>query len=147
MPVQRREQRGQQHPVVDLVVALDQQPAAHARREHRLQLAGLTAAEPLRLQVQGTLELVQVGEHRPVVGVEGHGQRPGLAVAGVEAAGRFAHLGEDAYGKARVGLSISSTVDRRDFGLNWQAELPSGGEVLDYAVTINVELELIGEEA
>jgi polyisoprenoid-binding protein YceI len=65
----------------------------------------------------------------------------------VEAGGRFAHLGEDAYGKARVGLSISSTVDRRDFGLDWQAELPSGGEVLDYAVTISVELELVGEGA
>jgi polyisoprenoid-binding protein YceI len=65
----------------------------------------------------------------------------------VEASGRFAHLGEDAYGKARVGLSISSTVDRRDFGLDWQAQLPSGGDVLDYAVTINVELELVGEEA
>lgn len=64
----------------------------------------------------------------------------------VEASGRFAQLGEDAYGKARVGLSISSTVDRRDFGLDWQAQLPSGGEVLDYAVTISVELELVGAE-
>jgi polyisoprenoid-binding protein YceI len=65
----------------------------------------------------------------------------------VEASGRFAQLGEDAYGKARVGLSIKSTVDRRDFGLDWQAELPSGGEVLDYAVTISVDLELVGEES
>lgn len=65
----------------------------------------------------------------------------------VEASGRFAQLGEDAYGKARVGLSISSTVDRRDFGLDWQAQLPSGGEVLDYAVTISVDLELVTEEA
>ena len=65
----------------------------------------------------------------------------------VEATGRFAHLGEDAQGKARVGLSIETTVDRRDFGLDWQAELPSGGEVLEYAVTISVELELVGEEA
>lgn len=65
----------------------------------------------------------------------------------VEASGRFAQLGEDASGKARVGLSIEATVDRRDFGLDWQAELPSGGEVLDYAVTISVDLELVGEEA
>ena len=65
----------------------------------------------------------------------------------VEAGGRFAHLGEDAYRKARVGLSIEATVDRRDFGLDWQAQLPSGGEVLEYAVTISVELELVGEEA
>lgn len=65
----------------------------------------------------------------------------------VEASGRFAHLGEDAYGKARVGLSIEATVDRRDFGLDWQAQLPSGGDVLDYAVTISVEVELVAEEA
>lgn len=65
----------------------------------------------------------------------------------VEAAGRFAQLGADLAGKARVGLSISATVDRRDFGLAWQAQLPSGGDVLDYAVTIAVELELVGEEA
>jgi polyisoprenoid-binding protein YceI len=65
----------------------------------------------------------------------------------VEASGRFAQLGGDLTGKARVGLSIESTVDRRDFGLDWQAELPSGGEVLDYAVTISVDLELVAEEA
>ena len=65
----------------------------------------------------------------------------------IEASGRFAQLGGDMAGKARVGLSIESTVDRRDFGLDWQAELPSGGEVLDYAVTISVDLELVGEEA
>jgi polyisoprenoid-binding protein YceI len=65
----------------------------------------------------------------------------------VEAGGRFAQLGEDASGKARVGLSLEATVDRRDFGLDWQAELPSGGEVLDYAVTVSVDLELVGEEA
>jgi len=65
----------------------------------------------------------------------------------VEASGRFAHLGGDLAGKERVGLSISATVDRRDFGLDWQTQLPSGGDVLDYAVTISVELELVKEEA
>jgi len=65
----------------------------------------------------------------------------------VEAAGRFARLGEDLAGKERVGLSIEATVDRRDFGLDWQAQLPSGGDVLDYAVTISVDLELVGEES
>lgn len=65
----------------------------------------------------------------------------------VEASGRFAQLGGDLAGKERVGLSIEATVDRRDFGLDWQAQLPSGGDVLDYAVTISVGLELIREEA
>lgn len=63
----------------------------------------------------------------------------------VEARGKFGQLGADLAGNARVGLSVSAAVDRRDFGLNWNAELPSGGEVLDYAVAINVELELVEE--
>jgi polyisoprenoid-binding protein YceI len=63
----------------------------------------------------------------------------------VEASGRFGRLGADLAGNARVGLSLETTVDRRDFGLDWQAELPSGGEVLDYAVTVAVELELVEE--
>jgi polyisoprenoid-binding protein YceI len=72
-----------------------------------------------------------------------------LEIAGqsreVEARGRFARLGEDLAGGGRVGLSLGTTVDRRDFGLDWQAELPSGGEVLDWQVEIEVELELVEE--
>jgi polyisoprenoid-binding protein YceI len=63
----------------------------------------------------------------------------------VEASGRFAELGADLGGSARVGLSLEASVDRRSFGLDWQAELPSGGEVLDYEVGIAVELELVRE--
>jgi polyisoprenoid-binding protein YceI len=64
---------------------------------------------------------------------------------GVEASGRFVQLGADLAGKARVGLSLEASVDRRSFGLDWQAELPSGGEVLGYEVAIAVELELVEE--
>jgi polyisoprenoid-binding protein YceI len=63
----------------------------------------------------------------------------------VEATGRFTQLGTDLGGSARVGLSLAARVDRRSFGLEWQAELPSGGEVLDYEVDIAVELELVKE--
>ncbi len=65
----------------------------------------------------------------------------------VEASGRFSQLGADLAGSARVGLSLEATVDRRSFGLDWQAELPSGGQVLDYEVAIAVELELVEEAA
>jgi polyisoprenoid-binding protein YceI len=63
----------------------------------------------------------------------------------VEARGKFGQLGADLAGNARVGLSVAATVDRRSFGLDWNAELPSGGEVLDYEVAIAVELELVEE--
>lgn len=63
----------------------------------------------------------------------------------VEATGKFGQLGTDLAGNARVGLSLATSVDRRRFGLDWQAELPGGGEVLDYTVDIAVELELVAE--
>jgi len=64
----------------------------------------------------------------------------------VEAGGRVVPLGGDLGGSPRVGISFAASVDRRSFGLGWQAELPSGSEVLDYEVGIAVELELVQEE-
>jgi polyisoprenoid-binding protein YceI len=100
-----------------------------AQRHPRLRFRSteLSVAEDGAARIRGELEIR--GETRDV-----------------ETSGRFARLGEDAYGKARVGLSLAATVDRRDFGLDWNAELPSGGEVLDYSVEIAVELELVEED-
>jgi polyisoprenoid-binding protein YceI len=101
-----------------------------AERHPRLKFAstGFDVDEDGALTLRGELEI--------------HGEK-----REVEASGRFARLGADLAGSERVGLSLEATVDRRNFGLDWQAELPSGGEVLDYAVTISVDLELVAEEA
>jgi polyisoprenoid-binding protein YceI len=64
----------------------------------------------------------------------------------VEASGRYAQVDSYLDGKARVGLSLKAEVDRRDFGLDWQAELPSGGDALDWTVEIAVELSLVKED-
>ena len=65
----------------------------------------------------------------------------------VEATGKFGELGADLAGAERVGLSLATAVDRRDWGLDWNAELPKGGNVLEYEVAINVELELVAQES
>jgi polyisoprenoid-binding protein YceI len=41
-----------------------------------------------------------------------------------------------------VGFDLEASVDRRDYGLNWQAELPKGGEVLGWDVGLEIHLEL-----
>ncbi len=56
-------------------------------------------------------------------------------------------LGADLGGNPRVALSVSTAVDRRDFGIDFNADLPSGGTVLDWEVAINVDLELVAQEA
>jgi polyisoprenoid-binding protein YceI len=65
----------------------------------------------------------------------------------VKATGRFGRIGADVAGNERLGFSLEATVDRRDFGLDWNADLPNGGRALEYEVTINVELELLAEES
>jgi polyisoprenoid-binding protein YceI len=65
----------------------------------------------------------------------------------VQATGRFGRIGADIAGKERLGFSLETAVDRRDFGLDWNADLPNGGRALEYEVAINVELELVAEEA
>jgi polyisoprenoid-binding protein YceI len=65
----------------------------------------------------------------------------------VEATGRFGELGADLGGNPRVALSLSTAVDRREFGMEFNAELPSGGQVLEWEVAINVDLELVAQEA
>lgn len=65
----------------------------------------------------------------------------------VSATGKSGQLGADLGGNERVGLSFSTALDRRDFGLSWNAELPKGGNVLEYEVAINVELELVVQES
>ncbi|MEZ5076148.1 MAG: YceI family protein [Solirubrobacterales bacterium] len=74
-----------------------------------------------------------------------------LAVKGgtrsIQASGRYGAIGADLGGNERVGLSFETTLDRRDVDLGWNADLPSGGQVLEYDVTINVELELVQQGA
>lgn len=41
-----------------------------------------------------------------------------------------------------VGLDLEAAIDRRDYGLDWQASLPSGGEALAWQVVLEVHLEL-----
>lgn len=45
-------------------------------------------------------------------------------------------------GSQVVGFDLEATVNRRDYGLNWQAPLPSGGDAVAWDVTLQVHLEL-----
>src|SRR5262245_49299984 len=44
----------------------------------------------------------------------------------VELVGTIADPHTDAFGRERVNLNLSTTVDRTEFGLNWNAPLPNG---------------------
>jgi polyisoprenoid-binding protein YceI len=45
-------------------------------------------------------------------------------------------------GSSRLGLELETVVDRREYGLEWNAPLPTGGFVLGNDVKLTAELEL-----
>jgi len=49
----------------------------------------------------------------------------------------------DAYGNLRAGFSASTTINRKDFGLTWNAALEAGGVLVSDKVVINLEISTI----
>lgn len=49
----------------------------------------------------------------------------------------------DPYGNTRLGLSATAKINRKDFGLTWNAALETGGILIGDEVTIQLEVELV----
>jgi polyisoprenoid-binding protein YceI len=61
----------------------------------------------------------------------------------VEVTGTISEPITDAWGNERLGLQLSATVDRTEFGLNWNMPLPTGDQALANTVTVIAELQLV----
>ena len=48
----------------------------------------------------------------------------------IDLRGRYVGTGVDPMGNDRIGLELSATVDRTEFGLEWNAPVPGGGLLL-----------------
>ena len=63
----------------------------------------------------------------------------------VEARGRVGQPIEDPMGNQHTSVALETVIDRTDFGLGWQMDLPGGGAVLANDVKLLVSLELVKE--
>jgi polyisoprenoid-binding protein YceI len=59
----------------------------------------------------------------------------------------FAGTGKDPWGNQRAGFSAKASIDRRDFGLVWNAALEAGGVLVGEKVEIAIELEAVKQAA
>jgi polyisoprenoid-binding protein YceI len=71
-----------------------------------------------------------------------------LTIHGVTRKVRFAVEGptphtKDPWGNARVAISASTKINRKDFGLTWNAALETGGILVGEEVTISLEVEFV----
>lgn len=88
------------------------------------------------------VELAEDGSAR----VEGELEIKGISKP-ITASGSYEPPVEDPFGSVRAALELSATVDRRDWGIDWQVPLPNGGgDVLGYDVELTAHLELVRGE-
>jgi polyisoprenoid-binding protein YceI len=61
----------------------------------------------------------------------------------IHATGTLEGPTEDFMGNTRLGFTLETTIDRTEFGVSWNADLPKGGKALANEVTLVVELEFM----
>src|ERR1700722_10273920 len=71
-----------------------------------------------------------------------------LTIKGVTRSVQFAVEGpsaatKDPWGNTRIGLSATTKINRKEFGLTWNAALEAGGLMVGEDVTITLDLELV----
>lgn len=55
----------------------------------------------------------------------------------------FSGLMKDPWGNTKAGLNISGKINRKDWGLNWNAALETGGLLVSEEVRLQIELQLV----
>jgi polyisoprenoid-binding protein YceI len=65
----------------------------------------------------------------------------------VHATGELTFLDDDGYGNGRAGVELTTTINRKDFGVNFDGALPGGQPIVADDVTLTVELELVQPKA
>ena len=63
----------------------------------------------------------------------------------VEISGTVTGPLENAYGQQRLGFDVETTVNRHDFGIEWNMDLPTGDPALAADVLITANLALVQE--
>ncbi len=120
---------------VDSIVVKDENLAGHLKSPDFFDSANHPRisflSEDLRVAEDGGLEVE--GE----LTIKGHTHR-------VTGRGSVSGPHVDIAGNDKLGVELEAVIDRREFGLEWNAPLPKGGFALADDVALTVELELAG---
>jgi len=140
---------------VDGAVTVPAGGAAEATVQVGIDVTSVSAGHPKRDDLIRSTDFLDV-EQFPVISftggplrpaADGHWQLPGeLTIKGVTRpvvldtvfGGVISHRGA-----TRAGFSASTEVDRKQFGVSWNATLDTGGAIVSDTVRINLEVELV----
>jgi polyisoprenoid-binding protein YceI len=136
--------RDESDPTNDRVEATLEAASIHTRDEQRdahLKSADFFHAEKFPILHFKSTGIKVVGEGE--LSVEGD-----LTMRGVTRKVHFAVEGptppmKDPWGNTRVAISASTKINRKDFGLTWNAALETGGILVGDEVTITLDVEFV----
>jgi polyisoprenoid-binding protein YceI len=137
-------------------VNLDTGDIGRSTVEASIEAASIQTREPARDKHLRSADFLDV-EHFPVISFKSR-KIEGMAASGFVLTGDLTIHGvtrevvldveplseeiADAYGNFRIGTSATTKIDRRDFGLTWNAVLETGGVVVGTEIKITIEIEL-----
>jgi polyisoprenoid-binding protein YceI len=126
---------------VDATVDMATLTTGDAQRDAHLKSADFFDAEKFPAMTFQSTKVEHKGEGEYVV-------TGNLTVHGVSKTVTFAVEGpstpaKDPWGNTRIGLSATAKINRKDFGLNWNAALEAGGFMVGDEVTITLDVEFI----
>jgi len=136
--------RDESDPANDRVEATIEAASIHTRDEQRD--AHLKSADFFHVEKFPTLHFKSTG-----INVVGEGElsvEGDLTIRGVTRKVHFAVEGptppaKDPWGNTRVAISASTKINRKDFGLTWNAALETGGILVGDEVTITLDVEFV----
>jgi polyisoprenoid-binding protein YceI len=136
--------RDESDPANDRVEATIEAASIHTRDEQRD--AHLKSTDFFHVEKFPTLHFKSTG-----INVVGEGElsvEGDLTIRGVTRKVRFAVEGptpptKDPWGNTRVAISASTKINRKDFGLTWNAALETGGILVGDEVTITLDVEFV----
>jgi polyisoprenoid-binding protein YceI len=65
----------------------------------------------------------------------------------IELKGELGGVTTDGYGQTKAGASATTTINRHDFGVSWNAAIEAGGLTLGDDIKIDIELQVILQTA
>jgi polyisoprenoid-binding protein YceI len=136
--------RDESDPANDRVEATIEAASIETRNEQRD--GHLKSADFFHVEEFPTLHFKSTGIR--VVGEEELSVEGDLTIRGVTRKVRFAVEGptppaKDPWGNTRIGISASTKINRKDFGLTWNAALEAGGILVGDDVTITLDAQFV----
>jgi polyisoprenoid-binding protein YceI len=138
-------------------LALDESEPANSRVEAYIEAASIATLDSQRDAHLKSADFFDVEKFPTLsfrstgVGVVGEGKlsvEGDLTIHGVTRKVRFAAEGptspaKDPWGNTRVAITAKTKINRKDFGLAWNAALETGGLLVGEDVTITLEAEFV----